>query len=266
MSSSRRVKKRNTVLYPPKVGPQRVEERISLENARKMYLPEGVSIEDIDISVFDFIENTFKLVANSGGNTIPLLSLHQERFMAADAEFNINDNKNNIPVMPYMTIIRKEAAEIMKTPVTRYFFPKNFLFNYTKIPYWDGDKKYYELYKIPIPISIDLKYEVKIFSKYMEDINNMDTKVLETFRTIQCGVPCKGYIHLMRHKGTSTAHELGVEAERYYCNVYDFVVTGQLRDENEYVNVTSLRSSNVAYLPPSLMERFMQENNLDPEE
>jgi hypothetical protein len=42
---------------------------------------------------------------------------------------------------------------------------------------WDGARKGFDVYKVPQPTSVDMTYEVRIFTNRMKDLNKFNRKV-----------------------------------------------------------------------------------------
>jgi hypothetical protein len=46
---------------------------------------------------------------------------------------------------------------------------------------WDGIRKGIDLYKIPQPTSVDITYEVRLFTNRMKDLNKFNAMLLKCF-------------------------------------------------------------------------------------
>jgi hypothetical protein len=80
---------------------------------------------------------------------------------------NFQINIKNIS-LPFITIIRKPDIQQGQNQAGLWNIPGNRTYTYTKIPTWDGIREGMDLYKVPQPTSVDLMYEVRLFTNKMK--------------------------------------------------------------------------------------------------
>jgi hypothetical protein len=212
------------------------------------YLPKKLLLEDIDRGMRDFIRDINVSVENSEGinEQVPVIFLSQERW----AEFKMNwkhlkDESGEEITMPFMTI-RRTSVKKGSSPIKRTI-PKKLKFNYVKVPTTDGILSGYEIYKIPQPTWVDVEYELRFVSHYMQDVNISYEKMLE--ETYSDG---QGY---MKINGYNVASILGdpsedntidsIDSDRYFQIVYPITVHGRIVDPNKFERVQTITKISV---------------------
>jgi hypothetical protein len=70
--------------------------------------------------------------------------------------------------------------------MTRQFniiYPIDRMYYYMEVPTWDGNRKGADIYKIPQPIPVDIKYTVALVCNRMREVNTMNQRVMELFNS-----------------------------------------------------------------------------------
>jgi hypothetical protein len=244
----RPVKKRDLNLYPGKRGAERADELMDLENSRRMYLPKGISVSDMDTAVYELFERDLRIVSPVSREAVPLHSADAEAWAAFAQTWSFQD-ANSAPAMPFVIFRCSEPPVPAKTPAARYNIPGGRTYTYLKVPYWDGKKKSYEHYQVPLPVHTDIGYEARIFSSYKEDVNTMDTAVLKFFASIQGYISVNGHPMALRLNGITKSDSKDISGPRYYSNTYSVTLSGHLRDETDYKVVPGIREFRLSYIP-----------------
>jgi hypothetical protein len=66
--------------------------------------------------------------------------------------------------MPFITILRKPDIQQGQNQAGLWNIPGRRTYTYMKVPTWDGARSGVDLYKVPQPVSVDLTYEIRIFT------------------------------------------------------------------------------------------------------
>ena len=148
----------------------------SHDNRNENYnlLPQPLFPEDLDFGLRDYIEGwNLSLYDGSIGSQrkVPVIMLTQELW--AERKLNWKDMKNEDGQEispPYMVLVRK--AVVQGTEPIKRNIPLRKTFKYVKVAAFDGTTKGFDYYKIPQAVRIDLLYDLKFVSSFMEDINS----------------------------------------------------------------------------------------------
>ncbi len=115
------------------------------------YLPKGILHEDMDGEMVNYVNNDIDLVLN--GEKVPVIFLTAQRWGEFTKTWKYTDIDKNIK-LPFITIVRKPDAQQGTNYAGTFNIPGRPTFTYMKIPTWDGNRKGYDVYRIPQPISV----------------------------------------------------------------------------------------------------------------
>jgi len=142
-------------------------------NENYNFLPQPLFPEDLDFGLKDFIESwNLSLYDGSTGSRkkVPVIMLTQELWAERKLNWKFMRNEDGQEISPpYLVLVRKSIAK-GTDPIKRNM-PLRKTFSYLKVPSFDGTTKGFDYYKIPQPVKIDLLYDLKFVSSYMEDVN-----------------------------------------------------------------------------------------------
>ena len=232
-------KKLDININPPKVGfdflqygMDRIENLILKSDKKTVFLPRTIKFEDIDFHVNEFIENdNLKLILD--GEKVPVVYLDNERWGEFSKTWKLMDGDKNVPT-PYITIRRSNKAQGTRLG-TRYRVPQNRSFRYLDVPISDEGQIINLRFKIPEPTNVDLTYQIRLLTKYRQDVNEFDENVLRNFATYQDYIFVKGNpmpIYLDSIEESNTIDN--VDGDRFFIGMYTLLVKGFIQDEKEF--------------------------------
>ena len=197
------------------------------------YLPKGILHEDMDAEMVNYISSDIDLVLN--GEKVPVLFLTAQRWGEFTKTWRYTDIDKNIK-LPFITIVRKPDAQQGTNYAGTFNIPGRPTFTYMKIPTWDGNRKGYDVYRIPQPISVDIMYEVRLFCNRMRDLNVMNRKMLTSFSALEKYIKVNGHpIPLIMESIGDESTINNLEERKYYVQLYTIKMMGYLLDEDDFV-------------------------------
>ena len=113
-----------------------------------------------------------------------------------------------------------------------------------KVPTWDGVRRGMDLYKVPQPTSVDLTYEVRIFTNKMKDLNKFNRKIQRAFQSRQCYINVNGHpmpLHLENIGDESNIEDF--ENRRFYVQMFEMKLLGYILDEEDFEVVPTINRS-----------------------
>lgn len=229
-----------------KIGPERRQEILDGIADPGTFLPRGVNAEDMDSSVVDFFNSDDGLSISIDGEKVPVIFLTIQRWNEFSKTWNFSDKYKNIK-MPFITILRKPDIQQGKNQAGLWNIPGRRTYTYMKVPTWDGARKGVDTYKIPQPVSVDLTYEVKIFTTRMKDLNLFNTAMQLAFQSRQCYINVKGHpmpLHLESIGDESNIDDF--ETKRFYVQSFEVTLYGYLLDETQYEVIPTINRTVVA--------------------
>lgn len=223
-----------------KIGPERRQEILDDISDKGTFLPKGVLEEDMDTTFIEYLEDKNGLSISVEGEKLPVIFLTIQRWTEFTKTWKFGDEYKNI-TMPFITVVRKPDIQQGQNQAGLWNIPMNHTYTYMKVPTWDGVRHGVDLYKIPQPISVDLTYEVRIFTGKMKDLNKFNRKVQKAFQSRQCYLNVNGHpmpLHLESIGDESNIEDF--ENRRFYVQLFEMKLLGYILDEEDFEVVPTL--------------------------
>jgi hypothetical protein len=183
--------------------------------------------------MLDFVKNELKVV--TAGEIVPMVDIiittqnwsqYVETYKFIDLDYN--------PDPPYITVVRSPEVKYGSNPALIYNIPNRKQFYYASVPTWNGNEQGMDIYTIPQPVPVDIKYSVKIVCNRMRELNQLNKIVMQTFASRQAYTFIKGQYVPIILDNVSDESQMTIDARKYYVQNYDFTMLGYLIDEEEF--------------------------------
>jgi hypothetical protein len=225
--------RKNLNITPHKQGYEQRQSILDDIANKGTYLPKGILHEDMDGELVNYINNQIDLTL--AGEKVPVLFLTAQRWAEFSKTWQYSDIDKNIK-LPFITIVRKPDAQKGTNYAGSFNIPGRPTFTYMKIPTWDGNRKGYDVYKIPQPISVDIMYEVRLFCNRMRDLNVMNRKMLTSFSALEKYIKVNGHpIPLILDSIGDESVINNLDERKYYVQLFTIKMMGYLLDEDDFV-------------------------------
>lgn len=197
------------------------------------YLPKSLLHADLDRGFLDFVKNELRCVVE--GKTVPMVDIlistqNWSQFVETWDFQNIDRNVEP----PFITVIRTPEVKYGTNPAVRYNIPNRRQYYYAQVPTWDGQRHGMDIYKIPQPVPVDIKYTVAIICNRMRELNKFNQIVLEKFSSRQAYQNIKGHYIPIVNDDIMDESILDLEKRKVYIQKYTFTLLGFLIDEDEF--------------------------------
>ena len=225
--------KKDISLIPKKTLLPRRHEIADMISEDGTYLPKSLLHADLDRGFLDFVKDGLKTVVE--GKTVPMVDVlittqNWAQFVETwDFE---NIDKNVEP--PFITVIRTPEVKYGNNPAVMYNIPNRKLYYYAKVPTWDGQRHGMDIYKIPQPVPVDIKYTVVIVCNRMRELNKFNQIVLEKFSSRQSYQTIKGHYIPIINDDVIDESIMDLEKRKVYIQKYTFTMMGFLIDEDQF--------------------------------
>jgi hypothetical protein len=225
--------KKNINLEPQLYGPARRQELLDKIQEHGTYLPKSLLHEDLDRGFLDFVKEELGIV--SEGKKVPVLDIliTTQNWAQFTKTWNFNDLDKNV-VPPFITTVRTPEVKYGSTPSLQYTIPNRKQFFYAMVPTWNNGRKGMDVYTIPQPVPVDIKYSIKIICNRMRELNSFNKKVIEKFSSRQAYTQIKGHYIPIIMDDVSDESVMELEKRKFYMQSYSFTLQGFLLDENEF--------------------------------
>ena len=225
--------KKNIELTPYRtLYPRRVE-LLDKINEHGTFLPKSILHADLDGGFLNFVKNDLRVVTE--GNVIPTtdILITTQNWAQFTQTWNFQDLDKNVSP-PFITVVRAPEIKYGSLPSLLWTIPNRKQFYYASVPSFDGDRINLDVYKIPQPVPVDIKYSVKIICNRMRELNALNKTILQKFSSRQAYTQSKGHYIPIIMDSVSDESVMDVEKRKYYIQSYDFTMMGFLMDEDEF--------------------------------
>lgn len=226
--------KKNISLEPQLYGPARRQELLDKIKEHGTYLPKSLLHEDLDKGFLEFVKEELGIV--SDGKKVPVLDIliTTQNWAQFTKTWNFNDLDKNV-TPPLITTVRTPEVKYGSLPSLQYTIPNRKQYFYAMVPTWGDDgRKGMDVYTIPQPVPVDIKYSVKIICNRMRELNSFNKKVIEKFSSRQAYTQIKGHYIPIIMDDVSDESVMELEKRKFYMQSYGFTLMGFLLDENEF--------------------------------
>jgi len=220
-------------LVPRKELSARREQLLEYIKEDGTYLPKSVLHADLDKGMLNFVKEELKVV--TAGQTVPLLDIIiTSQNWAQYTETALFTDLDNNPSPPFITLVRTPEVKYGSNPALVYNIPNRKQFYYASVPTWNGNEQGMDIYTIPQPVPVDIKYSMKIICNRMRELNQLNKVVMQTFASRQAYTFIKGQYVPIILENVGDESQMTIEARKYYIQNYDFTMLGYLIDEEEF--------------------------------
>jgi hypothetical protein len=233
----------NIRLTSPNIGVPRRQELLDNIADDGTFLPRGVHYKDIDETFIEFVNKELNIEID--GQQVPVIFLTIQRYSEFTKTWKFTDEYKNIKI-PFITIVRKPDVQVGTNYNGLYNIPGRPTFTYYKVPTNDGARVGVDLYKVPQPTSVDITYEVRLFTNKMSDLNLLNSMIQKKFQSRQAYVWPKG--HPMPVMLESIGDESNIddfENRRFYVQPFEMLLAGYILDEDDFEVVPTINRAMV---------------------
>ena len=227
-----KIKKTLPLTYPP-IGYERRLELLEDINKDGTYLPKSILHEDLDRGFLDFVKDDLKTVVSGKIVKVVDILMTTQNWAQFTQTWDFNNIDKNVEP-PIITTVRTPEVKYGTLPSLKYTIPNRKQFYYAAVPTWDGQRKGMDIYTIPQPVPVDIKYSVKIICNRMRELNKFNQVIIEKFSSRQAYTQIKGHYIPIQLDEVSDESVMDLEKRRYYIQSYSFTLQGFLIDENEF--------------------------------
>jgi hypothetical protein len=227
-----KIKKTLPLTYPP-VGYERREQLLEDINRDGTYLPKSLLHEDLDGGFLDFVKNDLRTSVSGKDIKVVDILITTQNWSQFTQTWDFNNIDKNVQP-PFITTIRTPEVKFGTIPSLKYNIPNRKQYYYAAVPTWDGQRKGLDIYTIPQPVPVDIKYSVKIICNRMRELNKFNQVIIEKFSSRQAYTQIKGHYIPIQLDEVSDESVMDLEKRKYYIQSYSFTLQGFLIDEEEF--------------------------------
>lgn len=210
------------------------------------YLPQGISIKDIDEVFKDMVSNDLSPIVKlkrQGGvveEPMPVIFMTMQRWSEFTKTWDMTLDEFKDITLPFITINRNNDIQVGTNQQGYYNIAGRRNWIYVDVPTYEGGRRGVDKYKIPQPTSIDLTYEVRVFTTRINDQNKASEKIHTDFNALQKYIVVKGNPMPVKLESIVDESQLDLEERKFFISTYEMVVQGYILNEDDFEVVASV--------------------------
>lgn len=236
----------NINIHSQKIGLERRQGMVETIADKGTFLPKGVLEEDMDQSFLELLNSDKGMALTIDGVKVPVIFLTIQRWTEFSKTWQFSDKYKNIE-LPFITVVRKPDIQQGQNQAGLWNIPGGHTYTYMKVPTWDGVRKGVDLYKIPQPTSVDMLFEVRLFTNRMKDLNKFNRIIQRAFQSRQCYLNVNGHpmpLHLESIGDESNIDDF--ENRRFYIQMFEMKLLGYILDEEDFEVIPTANRTMIA--------------------
>jgi len=212
------------------------------------YLPQRIELDDMGMALKKSILDIGLSVPIETGmiKQVPVIHVMQELW--AERKMNWGDMRNEQGeevTRPFMTLYRLGVKP--GTSPIKYTIPKKKKFRFVKVPKFDGTLKGFDIWKIPQPRYVDVLYELRMVTHYLQHVDDFYEAILRDGYS-----DGERYISVGGYNIATTAGEPSEEntvdditQERVFEIVFPITIYGKLIDPTKFEKVNTINKISI---------------------
>jgi len=232
MALPKKIVKPTLPLEPVRTLYPRREQLLEYITKDGTYLPKSLLHDDLDRGMLDFVKDDLSMVTS--GERVPVVDIiiTSQNWAQFTETWNFQDIDKNVD-LPFITIVREPEVKYGSNPLI-YTIPDRKQFLFAVVPTWDGNRRGADVYTIPQPIPVDIKYQVKIMCNRMRELNQFNKIIMQKFTSRQAYAFIKGHYIPIVLDNVADEDVVDLEKRKFYIQTYSFTMLGILIDEDEF--------------------------------
>lgn len=216
------------------VGNERRGEMFDNLMDRSTFLPKTLEYKDIDEAVKEFVEENIKLVTDEGV-AFPTFTLYSnQRFNEYAQSWKYLDENKNL-LLNFKTLTRESDSQYGKIHSGLFNIPGDRWYTIQQgIVMDDNGGQSFMRTSMKEPVSIDLVYDVGIFSTSLKNINDFNTKVNKLFASRQSYICPNGHYIALVLDDIDDTSEKNIDDRQYYAQKCTIKALAYVITEEDY--------------------------------
>lgn len=229
--------KKNLRISPLNEGVIRREEISENIFNKGDFLPNGITIGDMDDAFEKFINDELEITIK--GKKVPVILLTIQRWSEFSKTWEFTDKFKDLQ-LPFISIVRKPDIQEGTNQIGLWNIPGHRNYTYIKVPINEGGRTGIDLYKVPQPTCVDINYEVRLFCNRLEEVNTFSSKMSTMYNSRQAYINVNGHPMPTIREGVSDETPYDLDGKRFYINLNEITLQGYILNEDEFEVVPTI--------------------------
>ena len=215
------------------VGKERRLNAVKTVLNHQPHFPKAVTYEDIDQTMFDWLNNEIELnIDNKRFPTYKLFS--NQRISEYGQDWKELDEKGNLEIN-FKTLTRENNPQKGDNQGNNFNIPgdRYYPIFQTSILEENGDEVV-QLYSMKQPYSVNLIYTVTVFTSSYKKLNEMNIKMQDQFKALERYIFPNGFAMPMTLEDVSDESDYQIDDRKYYAQTYKLKLLAFVINESDY--------------------------------
>jgi hypothetical protein len=217
------------------------------------YLPNGVTVNDIDVAFIEYIKSDVRIVLNS--DVVPVHDFSRQRLSETLVAWMDRDDDQTF-TLPFITIT-KDSLTSKGTNFKTYNVPKEIFWGVHKVEKVENGVKKYDYYSIPQPVNIDITYTISVYTSFLDDITTVNEFFLNSFAASPVYLNINGY-YMGMYLEIEQNDKKDLTKRRYYHHNYKITVKGYISNPENYVKLRSVSKIDMDIIPKKKVDDLVK--------
>ena len=215
------------------IGPERRLNTVRTIMDKGTILPKAVTYEDIDQTVFDWVDKTLDISYN--GKRLPTFKLFSNQRISEYAQTWSNlDDEGNV-AMNFKSITRDNNPQKGENQGMMCNIPGNRRYSLFKVPVLEENgEEVLEVYSMRQPIAVNFSYVIVLVCDKYRLLNEMNTKIHDQFKSLECYVFPNGHPMPMLLDTIDDESEYTIGDRKYYSQAYRIKLMGYIIQPEDF--------------------------------
>lgn len=211
-------------------GNSKVRDDISQIVVDGNILPSSIDYKDIDSAMIKYIDNDW--LVDDNNLDIQTYFFTQQRMNEFTKTWEAVDENNNL--VPNFKIISRQNNPKKGNLLGEYYnIPSDKWFRMGLMDKIENGKKIYLSYEMKQPFTVNLIYNIKFVTNKLNLLNQMNTKVLKEFKSLQNYLNINGHYMQMKLLGINDESDYEIDERKIYVQDYELEVASYIIDEDD---------------------------------
>ena len=212
--------------------------------------PLSTELSDIDSTFNDWVNS---LGISYDGKKLPIFKLFSNQRIGEYAQSWQHLDEVGNPLLNFFAITRENNPKQGQNQGGLYNIPGNRDYPMFIVPtLQENGEEAYDLYSMKQPFCVDLTYSLSLITNKYELLNEVNQKILNEFKALECYIAPNGHYMPMKLEDISDESEYGIDDRKYYSQTYKITLLGYIIRKEDF---------KVTKLPTRVIGRIFGWNN-----
>lgn len=199
--------------------------------------PLSTELSDIDASFQEWVNS---LDVSYDGKKLPIFKLFSNQRIGEYSQTWQHLDEVGNPLLNFFAVTRENNPKQGQNQGGMYNIPGNRDYPMFFVPtLQENGEEAYDMYSMKQPFCVDLTYSLTLITNKYELLNEVNQKILNEFKALECYIAPNGHYMPMKLDDISDESEYGIDDRKYYAQTFKITLLGYIIRKEDF-KVTKL--------------------------